>query len=63
MKSAKLVSGLLLGLTLLASPAFAQRDVQRLNTEGIARAIGKQGDLTGEMCMSSEHFGQLALAI
>src|SRR5499425_1546500 len=49
MKSAKLVSGLLLGLTLLASPAFAQRDVQRLNTEGIARAIGKQGELTGEM--------------
>ena len=49
MKSAKLASGLLLGLTLLASPAFAQRDVERLNTEGIARAIGKQGDLTGEM--------------
>jgi hypothetical protein len=49
MKSAKLVSGLLLGLTVLASPAFAQRDVQRLNTEGIATAIGKQGDLTGEM--------------
>jgi len=49
MKSAKLVSGLLLGLTLLASPAFAQRDVQRLNTEGIARAIGKQGELVGEM--------------
>jgi len=49
MKSAKLVSGLLLGLTLLASPAFAQRDVQRLNTEGIATAIGKQGELTGEM--------------
>jgi Domain of Unknown Function (DUF1259) len=49
MKSAKLVSGLLLGLTLLASPAFAQRDVQRLNTEGIARAIGKQGELAGEM--------------
>src|SRR5262249_56696085 len=48
-KSAKLISGFLLGLTLLASPAFAQRDVQRLNTEGIARAIGKQGDLTGEM--------------
>ena len=49
MKSAKLVSGVLLGLTLLASPAFAQRDVQRLNTEGIATAIGKQGELTGEM--------------
>ena len=30
MKSAKLVFGLLLGLTLLASPAFAQRDVQGL---------------------------------
>src|SRR5262249_23174900 len=49
MKSAKLVSGFLLGLTLLASRAFAQGDVQRLNTEGIARAIGKQGELTGEM--------------
>jgi len=49
MKSAKSVPGLLLGLTLLASPAFAQRDVQRLNTEGIARAIGKQGELAGEM--------------
>ena len=49
MKSAKLVSGLLLGLTLLASPAFAQSNVQRLNTDGIAKAIGKEGDLTGEM--------------
>jgi hypothetical protein len=49
MKSTKLVSGLLLGLTLLASPAYAQRDVQRLNTEAIATAIGKQGELTGEM--------------
>jgi hypothetical protein len=49
MKSAKPSSGFLLGLTLLAGPAFAQRDVQWLNTEGIARAIGKQGDLTGEM--------------
>jgi uncharacterized protein DUF1259 len=48
-KSAKLVSGLLLGLTFLAGPAFAQRDAQRLNTEGIATAIGKQGELTGEM--------------
>ena len=49
MKSAKLVSGFLLGLTFLAGPAFAQRDVQRLDTEGIARAIGKQGELTGDM--------------
>jgi hypothetical protein len=39
MKSGKLVSGLLLGLTLLESPAYAQRDVQRLNTEAIATAI------------------------
>jgi len=39
----------LLGLTLLASPAFAQSNVQRLNTDGIAKAIGKEGDLTGEM--------------
>jgi hypothetical protein len=49
MKSAKLISGLLLGFTLLAGPTFAQRDVQRLNTEGIARAIGKEGELAGEM--------------
>jgi hypothetical protein len=39
----------LLGFTLLASPAYAQRDVQQLNTEAIATAIGKQGELTGEM--------------
>src|SRR5215469_11099827 len=49
MKSAKLVFGLLLGLTLLASPAFAQRDVQRLKTDEIAKAMGKEGDLTGDM--------------
>src|SRR6516162_4446890 len=49
MKSAKLIFGLLLGLTFLGSPAFAQRDVQGLNTEGIARAMGKEGELTGEM--------------
>jgi uncharacterized protein DUF1259 len=48
-KSAKLVSGILLSLTFLAGPAFAQRDAQRLNTEGIATAIGKQGELTGDM--------------
>jgi Domain of Unknown Function (DUF1259) len=49
MKSARLFFGLSLGLILLASPALSQRDVQRLDTEGIARAIGKQGELTGEM--------------
>src|SRR5215470_9995811 len=37
------------GLTLLASPAFAQGNAQQLNTDGIARAIGKPGDLTGSM--------------
>jgi hypothetical protein len=52
MKSGKLVSGLLLGLTLLASPVYAQRDVQRLNTEAIATAIGKQGELTAK-CIRS----------
>jgi len=49
MTSPKLVSGVLLGLTLLASPAFAQGNAQQLNTDGIAGAIGKQGDLTGAM--------------
>jgi hypothetical protein len=43
------VSGLVLGLTLLASSAFAQSNAQQLNTDGIARAIGKSGDLTGAM--------------
>src|SRR5262245_2024636 len=49
MKSEKLLSGLLLGLTLFASPAYTQGDIQRMNTEAIATAIGKQGELTGEM--------------
>jgi Domain of Unknown Function (DUF1259) len=53
MKSARLVFGLSLGLILLASPALAQRDVQRLDTEGIARAIGKQGELAGEIYKAS----------
>lgn len=50
MRSARLVSGLLLGLMLMASPVFAQSsNAQRLNLDGIANAMGKQGDLTGEM--------------
>ena len=49
MKSARLVSGLLMGIMLMASPVFAQSNAQRLNLDGIANAIGKQGDLTGEM--------------
>jgi hypothetical protein len=32
-----------------AGPAFAQSNVQPLNTDGIAKAMGKEGDLTGEM--------------
>jgi hypothetical protein len=47
MKSSTLVSGLLLGLA-LTSPAFGQSNVQKLNTDGIARALGKEGELTGE---------------
>ena len=33
----------------LASPAFAQSNVQLLNTDGIAKAFGLQGQLAGEM--------------
>ena len=49
MKFDRLVSGLLLGLMFAAGPAFAQSNVQPLNTDGIAKAMGKEGDLTGEM--------------
>ena len=46
MRSATL---LFLWLTLIASPAFAQNDVHQLNTSGIAGALGREGDLAGEM--------------
>src|SRR5262245_39265533 len=49
MKSSKLASGFLLGLALFAGPVFAEGNGQRLDTEGIAGAIGKAGDLTGGM--------------
>ena len=49
MKFNNLASGLLLGVTLLATPVFAQSNAQPLNTDGIAKAIGKGGELTGEM--------------
>jgi len=49
MKFDRLVPGLVLGLVLVAGPAFAQTKVQPLNTDGIAKAMGKEGDLTGEM--------------
>jgi hypothetical protein len=49
MKPERLVSGLVLGLLLVAAPAFAQGNVQKLKTDEIAKAIGKQGELVGEM--------------
>ena len=49
MKFNQLVPGLVLSLMLVAGPAFAQTNVQPLNTDGIAKAMGKEGDLTGEM--------------
>ena len=49
MKFNRLVSRLMLGLMFAAGPAFAQSTVQPLNTDGIAKAMGKEGDLTGEM--------------
>jgi biotin operon repressor len=49
MKSHSMVPGLLLGLLLLGSPVFAQSSLSRPNIDGIAEAIGKPGDLIGEM--------------
>ncbi len=49
MKPHKMVPGLLLGLLLFGSPGFAQSGAARPNIDGIAQAMGKQGDLTGEM--------------
>ena len=63
MTSPKLVSGLVLGLTLLASSAFAQGNAQQLNTDGIARAIGKPGDLTGAMYKVSFPRSDLAVKV
>src|SRR6516162_7805171 len=61
--SPKLVSGLLLGLTLLASPAFAQGNAQQLNTDGIVRAMGKPGELTGAMYKVSFPRSDLAVKV
>jgi len=50
MKHNRLVWWLVLGLVLTASPqVFAQSNIRQLNIDGIVRAIGKEGDLTGEM--------------
>jgi uncharacterized protein DUF1259 len=49
MRAYSMIFGLFLGLMFLASPVFAQSNIQPLNNEGIAKALGKQGDLIGEM--------------
>jgi len=50
MKPHRLLWYLLLSLVLTASPeVFAQSNARQLNVDGIAKAIGKEGDLTGEM--------------
>ena len=50
MKSHGLLWYLLLSLVLTASSeVFAQSNARQLNVDGIAKAIGKEGDLTGDM--------------
>jgi len=50
MKCNRLGSWLLLTVMLTASPeVFAQSNIRQLNVDGIAKAIGKEGDLTGDM--------------
>ena len=50
MRRDRLVWSLLLILVLTASRvAFAQSNIRQLNIDGIVKAIGKEGDLTGEM--------------
>src|SRR5215467_15672036 len=50
MKRDRLVCWLLLSLTLTAvAEALAQTNIRQLNVDGIVKAIGKEGDLTGEM--------------
>jgi hypothetical protein len=50
MKRHGLVRWLVLCVVLTASPeVFAQSNIRQLNVDGIAKAIGKEGDLTGEM--------------
>ena len=50
MKHNRLVWWLVLGLVLTASPqVFAQTNIRQLNIDGIAKAFGKEGDITGEM--------------
>ena len=48
MGTCRTISGLFLGLMFLATPVFAE-GIQPLNVDGIANAMGKQGELTGPM--------------
>jgi Domain of Unknown Function (DUF1259) len=48
MGTRRTIFGLFLGLMFLASPVLAE-DIQPLNVDGIANAMGKQGELTGPM--------------
>jgi hypothetical protein len=57
------MSGMSLGVILLATPVFAQGNVQRLNTDGIAKAMGKDGELTGEMYRVSFPRSDLAVKV
>jgi hypothetical protein len=46
----KLLSSLIMSLMLVgASPVYAQGNAPQLNLRGVANAMGKEGDLTGEM--------------
>jgi hypothetical protein len=50
MRRDRLACWLLLRLMVTVSPeVFAQTNIRELNVDGIAKAIGKEGDLTGEM--------------
>ena len=58
MKFDRLMSGLLLGLMFAAGPAFAQSNIQPLNTDGITKAMGKEGG-SQERCTESPSRGQI----
>ena len=49
MKTYRMISGLLLAFTMFGGPAFAQGSAPPLNIDGIAKAMGRQGDRVGEM--------------
>jgi hypothetical protein len=63
MKFNMAASGLLLGLMALASPGWAQGNSQLLDTAGIAKAIGKQGERIGDMYKVSFPRSDLAVKV